>query len=138
MKKGVTLIELTVALGLAALFLLCASYLVNSYLKDFSKMTLKLNELQVRHFVLDRIQRDLRSADRIVSTNPSRLGLRSKEDIIYYDFFAGKVRRTKNGYVSYLTDTEDVRSLSFEHPRPGLVLIKLDEEIAGGYVRNGK
>jgi len=138
MKKGFSLIELTVALTLAAVFTLSGTYLFFQTYRTWKKISAQIESLTSQQFILNRIVSDIRSADEVLSLTQDVLTLRSDRSLISYDMKDSKVRRRKDGGSAYLNESGEVKSLSFAQPKPGLVLIKLNKAQTGAYCRNEK
>ncbi|HTY12811.1 MAG TPA: prepilin-type N-terminal cleavage/methylation domain-containing protein [Candidatus Omnitrophota bacterium] len=137
-KRGFTLIELLVALALTSILLLTGTFFLLNYLKTYDRVSREAGLAQVRLSVMQRMARDIRSADRIISAAPGKLTLAVKSDTIAYDLRDGKVRRTVNTSSSYLTESGQVGRLSFFSPSGGLVSISLDRDSTEAFCRNGK
>jgi prepilin-type N-terminal cleavage/methylation domain-containing protein len=138
MKKGFSLIELTVALTLAALFLSGGTFLLSQTYRTWKKISTEIEHLTSKQFILNQMVYDIKSADQIQDLTRDVLTLKSGHSTINYDLKAGKIRRRKDGGSAYLNETGEVKILSFAQPQPGLVLIRLDEAQTGAYRRNEK
>jgi len=138
MKKGFSLIELTIALTLAAIFTLSGTYLFFQTYRNWKKISAQMESLTSQQFILNQMVSDIRSADSILSLSPDTLTLSSNRSLISYDMKDKKIRRRKDGGSAYLNEAGEVKSLSFARPQPGLVLIKLDRAQTGAYCRNEK
>ncbi len=138
-KWGFTLVEMMIALTLSVLVLSAGTFMLSNYLRTYKKLSAAIEKNQVKQFVLNKLISDIRFAENInIGSEPQLLVLTLKDDILRYDYFNQKVRRRTNRSTAYLSEPEEIRSLSFTYPRPGLVLIALDDAKTGAYCRNAK
>lgn len=126
MKKGFTLIELIISLTILTLVMGSSFYLLGTVLKSWNKTSKQTENLQIAQLVLDKISRDIRNAKGIKSgSSASELILDYGTKTVSYLYQNSKVGR-KETKVDYLTDVDDIKSLSFAYPKPKLVEINLD------------
>lgn len=138
-RQGFTLVELIVALTLSVLVLTAGTFMLSNYLRTFKKLSAAVEKNQVKQFALNKLTSDIQFAESInKNSGPALLVLTLKDDILRYDFFSQKVRRRTNKSTAYLSGPGEISSLSFTYPRPGLVLITLDNAQTGAYCRNEK
>jgi prepilin-type N-terminal cleavage/methylation domain-containing protein len=124
-KRGFTLIEMIVALSLAVLVLSAAFYTLSLNLKTWEKVLKNVEGLQVASMVLERVGRDIRSADRIIEVKDRSLTIELEGQKVLYDFKDFKVRRKKGKTSAYLTDQGDLTDLSFLRTAGRLIRITL-------------
>ncbi len=137
-KKGFTLVELLISLTLASLLLFFSTQLIFNFIKTSKLLSKEIDELQIKQLVLNQIAKDVRSSDSITIKDPHRLGVKHGSSTITYDINDDKIRRKKDSASSYLTEAGEAKTLSFDYPQEGLVMIKLDSFETGVYVRNKK
>jgi prepilin-type N-terminal cleavage/methylation domain-containing protein len=137
MKRGFTLVEVLIALGLAGILLLAGSYALGTFIRTYRTTIKKAEKIQIRQMVLTRLIREIRSAEKLEPSTREKLSLRLGGALVGYSYKDGKVRRESGASASYLTEPDEVRELYFEYPAPKLVLIYLDGQKSGGYLRNG-
>ncbi|MFA4967689.1 MAG: prepilin-type N-terminal cleavage/methylation domain-containing protein [Candidatus Margulisiibacteriota bacterium] len=137
-RSGFTLIEILVALSLAAIVFLAGFMLLSSYLKTYKILSADIERLQIRQFVLTRIVKEVRSADSIKNSTPACLTIKNGTSVISYELIGGKVRRKKDSTSAYLTEAGQVNKLAFSYPGAGLVMIEVDDSKTGAFCRNEK
>ena len=137
MKRGFTLVEVLIALGLAGILLLAGSYALGTFIRTYRTTINQAEKLQIRQMVLTRLIREIRSAEKLEPSTREKLSMRSGGLLISYSYKDGKVRRESNASASYLTEPGEVKELYFEYPAPKLIWIYLDGQKSGGYLRNG-
>lgn len=110
-RRGFTLIEFLVAFSL---FLgLMAVVLPNTVLtvRSWRKIISRAEREQVRLIVLDRLCREIRSAQTVTQALPNTLTIFTASEEVSYSFVNGKVRRAKKGSTSYLTNEGEISRL---------------------------
>ena len=137
-RSGFTLIEILIALTLASLVFLAGFLMLSTFLKTYHKLSSAINLLQTRQYVLTQMTREVRSADSIKNSTPAVLVIKNGALTIQYELTAGKVRRKKDASSAYLTEAGQVKKLAFGYPRPGMVIIEIDDSKTGVYCRNEK
>lgn len=136
MRKGFTLIEVLIALGLTGILLLAGSYALGTFIRTYRSSINKAEKLQIRQMVVTRIIREIRSAEKLEPSTREKLSLRLGGVPIFYSYKDGKVRRESGSSASYLTEAGEVKELYFEYPAPRMVWTYLDGQKSGGYCRN--
>ncbi|MBI5699048.1 prepilin-type N-terminal cleavage/methylation domain-containing protein [Candidatus Saganbacteria bacterium] len=138
-ERGFTLVEMIIALTLSVLVLSAGTFMLSNYLRTYKKLSSAVEKNQIEQFVLRKVVSDIQFAENInIGSAPGLLVLNLKDDMLRYDYFDQKVRRRANKSTAYLTEAGEISSLSFSYPRPGLVLINLDNAKTGAYCRNEK
>ncbi len=126
-KGGFTLVEMLVSLSIFAMMLLSIYFTFGHELNFFKKISSSSEKLEISNAVMGRIARDIRAAEEILpSSNQEKLLLKIASDTLEYSLVNGKVRRKLNSHSSYLTDAQDIQSLSFSYPSGEAVIFKVD------------
>jgi len=127
-KRGFTLVEMIIALSLSVMVLSAAFYTLSVNLKTWERIFVNIERLQVSSMVLERIGRDIRSADKITNVLESSLTIALDGETVIYDFNDAKVRRKKGKTSAYLTDKGDLSGLSFKQTGSGLIRTTLQTD----------
>lgn len=135
--RGFTLIELLIAISLSIAILAACFTLFSSNMKAYNRASNTAKAIQIRQYVLRKISQDIRSSQK-AEINGIKLTLTRSNETISYDYTNNKVRRTKSKSTAYLTDPDEIKSLSFGQIRPNLIVINLDSETLEAYCRNAK
>lgn len=136
-RRGFTLVEMMIALTLSVVVLTAGTFMLSNYLRTFKKLSAAVEKGQIEQFVLNKLTNDIQFAEKVNSgSNATLLILEVKDDTLRYDYFNRKVRRRTNKSTAYLTEAGEISSLAFNYPRPGLVLINLDDSRTGAFCRN--
>jgi prepilin-type N-terminal cleavage/methylation domain-containing protein len=116
--EGFSLIELLLALTLSTILMLSFSYAISTALALWQTHSRDSARLMDAAFVLNQISREVWQARAISSaSSANRLILDSVTDSLFYDFYQGMVRRSKDGKAaSPLTDKNRILGLSFNYP----------------------
>jgi len=127
MKKGLTLIELIICLGLISILLpVITSSFVRSE-KIFQRALQHSARQQVARIVVERICREVRGALQIDSASSAgELCLLASGESIRYSLTGGKVKRTCGLTSAYLCDSGEIATLAFEYPAAGMVKVICD------------
>jgi len=137
-RQGFTPLELVVALSLTSILMLSGLFLLSTYLRSYKRAGREAEGLQITQLITTRLVREIRSADRLTEKFPNKITLKYGTSLISYDLKDGKLRRQIDSSSAYLTDTGEIKILSFSYPRPGLVKIKIDGTQTGVFCRNEK
>ena len=136
-KSGVTLVELLVALTIFALLLSSLFYATTVELRLWQNSVDKSNLLQVRQYILSRINRDVRKALAIGPTaNRANLTLITSSGQISYRLESGKIRRQENASTAYLSDEDEIQTFILSYPKPKQIVVQIDNEITEVGLRN--
>jgi prepilin-type N-terminal cleavage/methylation domain-containing protein len=136
-RRGFSLVELIVSLSIFAMLSVSILYVFGSELKLSKKITGISEKQQLVNAVMDRISRDIRAACAILpSSDENKLVLSAEADSIEYSLINEKVRRKKNNFSSYLSDTGDIKALSFAYPLSRMVEVDLDGSLTKFMLRN--
>lgn len=127
MKKGFTLVELLVSM---AIFLVLLGTVYASFqlaLKHWKQLADKSQRQQIICLVMERMTTDIRQASAVLPTsNSEHLNLSIGADTVEYLFASRKVGRRVNGRTAYLTDDDEIRTLSFAYPSSRSVACSLE------------
>lgn len=136
-KKGFTLVELMISLTISAMLIGGVLYAFSAEFALWKRIVAGSEKQQIANMVLTRIISDSRNANEISpSSSSSALSLKVGTESIEYSLANNKVRRKKDGYSSYLTDTGDLGALSFSYPDAKQVEIKVEDFKAKVILRN--
>lgn len=136
-KKGFTLVELIISLTISVMLIGGMLYAFGVEFKLWEKIVNISEKQQITNMVLTRIISDSRNANEISpSSSSSALSLKVGTESVEYSMANNKVRRKKDGYSSYLTDTGDLGALSFSYPDAKQVEIKVEDFKAKVILRN--
>ncbi|NQT29796.1 MAG: type II secretion system protein [Candidatus Saganbacteria bacterium] len=136
-RRAFTLVELVVALAIFSLLLGGIFYALFTELTIWNKLVAQAETQQITNAVLSKMTSDVRSASEILpASNSTTLALTVKTDEIEYSLANDKIRRKKNGHSSYLTDENDIDSLSFSYPESNFVEVGIGNFNAGAFLRN--
>ena len=137
MKRGFTLVELIVSLLIFSVLLSGIFYALSTELRFWQRVVTVAEKQQIANAVLARMIRDIRGAKEIApGSNNNKLILKTGSEQIEYSFSAGKVKRKKNNYSSYLTTKGDIQSLAFSYPASKLVEVQLGSNKTKAALRN--
>lgn len=126
-RKGFTLVELIISLTIFAMILVSTFYVLGVELRYWKEFVTDGEKQQIANIVIARIARDVRSASEIIPSSASQILLLSAGgETIEYSLIEKKVRRKKNATSSYLTDINDIKTLSFLYPTSNSVEISLE------------
>lgn len=126
-RKGFTLVELIISLTIFAMILVSTFYVLGVELRYWKKFVTDGEKQQIANMVITRIARDVRSASEVTPSSASQILLLSAGgETIEYSLIEKKVRRKKNAASSYLTDINDIKTLSFLYPTSNSVEISLE------------
>jgi len=137
-KRGFTLVEIIVSLSIFAILLSSMYYIFGVELRLWQRYITASEDLQISNMVMTKITRDIRAADKIISSSSDQLSLKVETDTIQYSFSKGKVKRKKNSRSSYLTTKGDLSALSFASLSDKLVEIKINDFSTKIVLRNKK
>jgi prepilin-type N-terminal cleavage/methylation domain-containing protein len=136
-RSGFSLVELIVALSIFAMLSISILYVFGSELKLSKKISRMSEKQQLINTVMDRMARDIRAACAIhPSSDKNKLVLSVEADSIEYSIINEKVRRQKNSFSVYLTDTGEIKALSFAYPLARMVEVELDGSLNKFILRN--
>lgn len=136
-RPGFSLVELIVSLSIFAMLSVSILYVFGTELKLSKKITGASQKQQLLNAVLTRISQDIRAAWTVLpSSDENKLILSVEADSIEYSLINEKVRRKKNNYSSYLTDTGEVKAFSFSYPVSRIVEVHLDNSKTRYLLRN--
>ncbi|MFH1541521.1 MAG: prepilin-type N-terminal cleavage/methylation domain-containing protein [bacterium] len=125
-RNGFTLVELIISLSIFALLTSSIFLFLGTSLRYWHKIVNQTETRQIHQVVLDKLCEDIRRASAILpSSHAKELHLQVGADKISYSLINKKVRHLKNAYTSYLTDVNEVTSLTFGYPQAKLVLIRI-------------
>lgn len=126
-KRGFTLVEIIISLSIFALLLGSMFYVFGVELNLWQRYITASEDLQICNMVMTKITRDIRAADKILSSSSDQLSLKVGPDTVQYSFVKGKVKRKKNSRASYLTTEGDIATLTFSCPSEKLVETKIND-----------
>jgi prepilin-type N-terminal cleavage/methylation domain-containing protein len=137
LRRGFSLVELIVSLSIFALLSVSVLYVFGTKLNLSKKITGASQKQQLVNAVLTRISQDIRAASAIYpSSNAEKLLLSVEADSIEYSFINEKIRRKKNDYSAYLTDTGELKAPSFAYPFSRMVEVHLEGSKTKYLLRN--
>ena len=137
MRRGFTLVEMIVALALSMVLCGGAFYALGQGLRTWKRTVQKAERLQIENIVAERIARDIRAANEILSPSGSEeVVLKIEAETVSYRLINRKVRRKKGAAAAYLTSEDEIKRLSFAYPENGAVETALDRFIFRAAARN--
>lgn len=137
MRKGFSLVELIIALGLFACLFGSLFYFTGQALRFWRQTADNCSHQQTEDFVLTQILSDVRQAEQVLpASNSTTLILSCEGESIQYSLINRKVQRQKNGSIGYLTTENEINTLSFVYPSAKRVQICLATVSAEAFLRN--
>ncbi|MFH1387100.1 MAG: type II secretion system protein [bacterium] len=126
-RKGFTLVELMISLSLMGILISGIFFSFAAAYRTWKKVANKSSNLQVENIICERLARDIRSADEILTSSTSQeIQIKISSYIYAYSLVNNKVRRKKGASVSYLTSEDELKKLAFSYPAPGQAEITTD------------
>jgi prepilin-type N-terminal cleavage/methylation domain-containing protein len=136
-NSGFTLVELMIAATILVMLLGGIYYALTVEFDFWDRLVTASENLQVKNMVMGHVLFDVRNADQILpSSTGNVLFLKIGPDLIEYSMKDHKVKRKKNKYTAYLTERNEIGSLSFSYPAEKIVRVKIDDLISRVYARN--
>lgn len=136
--KAFTLIELLVAVSLSVIILCAGSYMIVNFLHSYKSAASNLNKLQAEQIVLRNITKDCRQAKKIEINKAAAIITNPDGIIITYELINKKVRRKQGSASSYITDDNEIKSLSCSLEAQNLITINIDAQTTKAAMRNAK
>lgn len=122
--KGFTLIELMIGVSLSLLITGTIVFSMVHMTALQKRIALSASSSGNALSALGSIGMDIKSASEISPySDENRLILCQGPDIISYEFSSGKVKKTNNGYVQYISADGKIKSLRFSYSPSGIVSI---------------
>jgi len=136
-RTGLTLIELLVAISLAAILLTAVSSFFWRSVKSWEIIAVKYGRQQASRPCLARIERDIRSASQVItSSTTEEVSLISGGEVISYRLIEQKLRRKKGASSAYLSSEGEIGDLVFSYPSAGSVIIHSGKRVIYVSTRN--
>ena len=124
--EGFTLVELLVAASLLTLVMMITTMALGAGLKDWRRKVTFCKREQLKQIIVSRMVLEMREAREILPiSDQNKMVLQSGFDQIEYSLTNSKIKRRKNKYVAYLTDKNELESLSFVYQNSREVLVSL-------------
>ena len=136
-RRGFTLVETIVALVIFTLMMGGIFHILDIELVLWDRLVSSAENQQTANIILSRIVRDIRSPDEVSPASGSKeLVLKTADGTVEYALLNNKVRRKQGAYSSYLTAEGALQRLSFFYPSAKIVEIRIENLVAGVYLRN--
>jgi prepilin-type N-terminal cleavage/methylation domain-containing protein len=137
MKKGFTLIELLLALTMLTVLIMSVTPALGTAWRSWRRLAAANDRGQIQNIVMTRLVGDLRGASLIDSgSTTAEVSFILQGATISYALVNNKVRRKAGSATGYLTNENEIKSLSFHYSAGKVVDIKLDDLATTVALRN--
>jgi prepilin-type N-terminal cleavage/methylation domain-containing protein len=137
MKKAFTLIELLLALTMLTILIMSVTPALGTVWRSWRRLAAANDRRQIENIVMTRLVNDLREGSQINSgSTTGEVIFTVKGETISYALVNSKVRRKTGSAAAYLTNENEIKSLSFQYSAGKIVGIKLDDLATTVALRN--
>lgn len=135
--KGFTLVELIISLNITLILVGGMLFAFGQASRSWKRVARRAERLQIENIITERICRDARGADEIMTgSGSSEIKLKLGSATVSYSLSAGKVRRKMGGSTAYLTNDNEIERLNFAYPVKNFAEVHLDNYVFLVAVRN--